>query len=91
MTVPAHEIGPAGNERIARKRIVQAIDVVATRLGNTRAVCRKCYVHPLILDAYAEGRLGARDAPPGAPPESRYAASAGKSSDGGRAARASRS
>jgi DNA topoisomerase-1 len=51
------EIGPARNERIARKRIVQAIDVVATRLGNTRAVCRKCYVHPLILDAYAEGRL----------------------------------
>lgn len=51
------ELGPARNEGIARKRIVQAIDVVARRLGNTRAVCRKCYVHPGILDAYGAGNL----------------------------------
>jgi DNA topoisomerase I len=51
------ELGPARNERIAQKRIVQAIDVVSARLGNTRAVCRKCYVHPGIFDAYAEGDL----------------------------------
>jgi DNA topoisomerase I len=53
------ELGPARNERVARKRIVQAVDVVAARLGNTRAVCRKCYVHPLILDAYAANDLPA--------------------------------
>jgi DNA topoisomerase-1 len=53
------ELGPARNERIASKRIVQAIDVVAARLGNTRAVCRKCYVHPGILDAYTTGDLPA--------------------------------
>jgi DNA topoisomerase-1 len=53
------ELGPARNEGIAQKRIVQAIDVVAGRLGNTRAVCRKCYVHPRILDAYAAGDLPA--------------------------------
>ena len=53
------EVGPARNERIARKRIVQAIDVVSSRLGNTRAVCRKCYVHPLVLDAYTAGSLPA--------------------------------
>jgi DNA topoisomerase-1 len=53
------DLGPARNERMAQKRIVQAIDVVAGRLGNTRAVCRKCYVHPRILDAYAAGDLPA--------------------------------
>ena len=51
------ELGPARNERIARKRVVQAIDVVSARLGNTRAVSRKCYVHPGVLDAYAAGDL----------------------------------
>ena len=53
------ELGPARNDRIAQKRVVQAIDVVAARLGNTRAVCRKCYVHPGVLDAYAAGDLPA--------------------------------
>jgi DNA topoisomerase I len=53
------ELGPSRNERIAGKRVVQAIDVVAVRLGNTRAVSRKCYVHPGILDAYAAGDLPA--------------------------------
>jgi DNA topoisomerase I len=53
------ELGPARNERIARKRIVEAIDVVSSRLGNTRAVCRKCYVHPIVLDAYTSGGLPA--------------------------------
>jgi DNA topoisomerase I len=51
------QLGPARNERIARKRVVEAIDVVSARLGNTRAVCRKAYVHPGILDAYAAGDL----------------------------------
>src|SRR5207237_3251548 len=49
--------GPAKAERLVDKRIVQAIDVVASRLGNTRAVCRKCYVHPAVLEAYAAGDL----------------------------------
>jgi DNA topoisomerase-1 len=53
------ELGPARNERVARKRVLQAIDVVSARLGNTRAVCRKCYVHPGVLDAYTVGDLPA--------------------------------
>jgi len=57
-------LGPARNERIANKRVVQAIDVVAARLGNTRAICRKCYVHPGILDAYMKGDLPAALARP---------------------------
>lgn len=41
----------------AKQNIVRAIEEVATRLGNTRTVCRKCYVHPEILDGYLDGSL----------------------------------
>ena len=30
---------------------------VARQLGNTRAVCRKCYIHPAVIDAYVDGSL----------------------------------
>jgi DNA topoisomerase I len=43
------------SETQARKNIVQAIERVAERLGNTPSVCRKCYVHPEIIEAYMEG------------------------------------
>ena len=39
------------------KEVVQAIDAVAGLLGNTRAVCRKSYIHPAIIDSYVEGTL----------------------------------
>ena len=39
----------------AKRRIVQAVDTMARRLGNTKAVCRKCYIHPAIVDAYVDG------------------------------------
>lgn len=41
----------------AKKNVVRAIENVAERLGNTKAVCRKCYVHPVILDSYLDGTL----------------------------------
>lgn len=41
----------------ARRNVVQAMDEVAAQLGNTRAICRKCYVHPEVIDAYLEGQL----------------------------------
>ncbi|MBC7782931.1 MAG: DNA topoisomerase IB, partial [Burkholderiales bacterium] len=41
----------------AKKHLVQAIEHVAERLGNTKTVCRKCYVHPLILDSFLDGSL----------------------------------
>jgi DNA topoisomerase-1 len=41
----------------AKKNIVQAIERVAARLGNTPSVCRKCYVHPAVLDAFMDGEL----------------------------------
>lgn len=39
------------------RRVVEVIKDIAAGLGNTPAVCRKCYVHPAVLDAYLEGRL----------------------------------
>lgn len=40
----------------AKQQLVSAIERVAERLGNTPAVCRKCYIHPVILDSYLDGR-----------------------------------
>lgn len=39
----------------AKRNVVQAVESVAHRLGNTPSVCRKCYVHPAIIDAYMDG------------------------------------
>jgi DNA topoisomerase-1 len=41
----------------AKKNIVSAITEVAKRLGNTRAVARKSYVHPAVIDAYLDGSM----------------------------------
>jgi DNA topoisomerase-1 len=41
----------------ARRNVVEAIDRVARRLGNTRTICRRCYVHPAVVDAYLDGTL----------------------------------
>jgi DNA topoisomerase-1 len=48
-------IGPAKTRREAERNMLRAIDTVADRLGNTRAVCRKYYVHPGLLRAYQQG------------------------------------
>jgi DNA topoisomerase-1 len=47
------------SERAIVKALNGAIDEVAARLGNTRAVCRQCYIHPCIIDAWREKRLAA--------------------------------
>jgi DNA topoisomerase-1 len=46
-----------GTQRETRKHIVEAVSAVARKLGNTPTICRKCYIHPVILSAYGEGRL----------------------------------
>lgn len=40
-----------------KKNIIDVIDKVATCLGNTRAVCKKYYVHPLVIDLYEKNNL----------------------------------
>ena len=41
----------------AKKNIVRAVESVAHKLGNTKAVCRKCYVHPAVFEGYLDGTL----------------------------------
>ncbi|MBV9783019.1 MAG: DNA topoisomerase IB [Acidisphaera sp.] len=41
----------------AKKNVVAAVESVAKLLGNTPAICRKCYVHPLIFESYLDGSL----------------------------------
>jgi DNA topoisomerase-1 len=45
------------SQAAAKRNITQAIERVAERLGNTPAVCRRCYVHPAVLDSYLDGSL----------------------------------
>lgn len=45
------------SQAAARRNIKAAIERVASRLGNTPTICRKCYVHPAILDSYLDGGL----------------------------------
>jgi DNA topoisomerase-1 len=47
------------SEAAAKRNITHAIEQVAGRLGNTVSICRKCYVHPDIFDAYLDGTLAA--------------------------------
>jgi DNA topoisomerase I len=41
----------------AKKNVVRAIESVAEQLGNTPTICRKCYVHPAVIDAYLDGTI----------------------------------
>jgi DNA topoisomerase-1 len=45
------------SQAAAKRNITSAIERVAERLGNTKAVCRKCYVHPAVIDAYLDRTL----------------------------------
>lgn len=58
-----HDIGPARLVKDKKANIVQAVDRVAGRLGNTRAVCRKYYIHPVILEAYRRGHVVSYEPP----------------------------
>ena len=49
------DLGPPTSEREAKRKVNLALDQVAARLRNTRAVCRKYYVHPAIIEAYHRG------------------------------------
>ena len=51
------EIGGSESATEAERNIVQALDIVAEKLGNTRTVCKKYYVHPLILSLYENKSL----------------------------------
>ncbi|PTX92361.1 DNA topoisomerase IB [Opitutus sp. ER46] len=48
-------LAPSATKREAKRNVTQAITRVAQRLGNTPTVCRKCYIHPVILSSYLAG------------------------------------
>lgn len=51
----------------AKRNVARAIETVAKRLGNTPAICRKCYAYPAVVEAYLERTL--RRAPERAAPD----------------------
>ncbi|HYP18239.1 MAG TPA: DNA topoisomerase IB [Opitutus sp.] len=53
--VALRELEGAETKVQTKKNLVQAIESVAQRLGNTPAVCRKCYIHPIVLESYLDG------------------------------------
>ena len=48
---------PSETPTDAKKKLVQAIEAVAGVLGNTKSVCRKCYIHPAIIESYLDRSL----------------------------------
>ncbi len=63
--VELRRMGPPASRRETDRNIIAAIDAVAERLGNTRAVCRKYYVHPALLEAYRMGETVPQPPPKG--------------------------
>jgi DNA topoisomerase-1 len=51
------EFEKVDSQAAAKRNLTRAIQRVASRLGNTPAVCRRCYVHPEVVSAYLEGSL----------------------------------
>lgn len=58
---------PYADETQAKQTVVDVIKQVSKRLANTPAVCRACYVHPALLDAYLAGKLPASARAPAVP------------------------
>jgi DNA topoisomerase-1 len=54
------EIGPAESAAAAKRNVRTVVDAVSSILGNTPTVCRKCYIHPAIIESYLAGTLRLR-------------------------------
>jgi DNA topoisomerase I len=54
--VALREFEKAGTQKQVKRNLVAAIENVARRLGNTPAICRKCYIHPAIMESYLDGK-----------------------------------
>lgn len=51
------EFQAVDTQAAAKRNVTQAIERVAAKLGNTPAICRKCYVHPEVIGCYLDGTL----------------------------------
>ena len=56
------EVEKGDTKASMKKNITQAIERVAAKLGNTPTICKKCYIHPFVLEAYQDGTLLAQAA-----------------------------
>ena len=52
-----HEMAALPGQPSGDPAVLRAVETVARALGNTRTVCRRCYVHPAVIDAYLDGSL----------------------------------
>lgn len=50
------DLGPASTRKEAEKNLVLTCKLVSSELGNTPAVCRSAYIHPVVLEKYLEGK-----------------------------------
>lgn len=57
MFIALHELGCGENQKETHQNTIEALDKVSKQLGNTRAVCKKYYVHPIITELYESGKL----------------------------------
>jgi DNA topoisomerase-1 len=55
------DVGPAATTREAKRNVLMAIRIVAAGLGNTAAVCRKSYIHPIVPSLYVDRGLTISD------------------------------
>lgn len=51
------EIGYAETHAEYKKKVKEALEIVASHLGNTSTVCRKYYVHPLVINLYENNTI----------------------------------
>lgn len=52
-----NELGKHTSETDCKRKIVNVLDSVASKLGNTRTVCKKYYVHPTVIASYEKGSI----------------------------------
>ena len=55
--VALNALKPSATKKEAKSNVKHAITAVAKILGNTPTVCRKCYVHPVVLETYLSGEM----------------------------------
>jgi DNA topoisomerase-1 len=51
------EVGACESEKEANKAVVEMVKQVSAELGNRPAICRKYYVHPVVIDTFVQGKL----------------------------------
>lgn len=51
------EIGAAESDKVYKSKVKEALEMVASHLGNTATICRKYYVHPLVINLYENNSI----------------------------------